>query len=425
MRPIDFLFIAIMLLTIRTAGASQTISGVVSDESGAALPSVTVSLPAAHRGTVTDTAGAYAIANLHHGIYTLEFTLIGYGKETRKVTLDSGAVTLDVILRQSTLELPGVIVTGKPQPTDVLSSPQPVSSIDGRELERSRGQSIMQSLGNSPGVTTFTTGAGIAKPVIRGLTSQRVLVVDDGTRQEGQQWGDEHGPEIDAFDVERIEVLRGPGSVLYGSDAIGGVVNVIKHGLPSVSEGDPGLGGRLTLNGFSNNDQAAGNLSLFGAEGAVGYRASVSARNADDVSTPDGRLSNSGVEEFDAGGLVGAGGDWGALSVDYSRFRQRLEIHEDPAEDPDATPFQKIEHDKLHLHGDFPFEIFRFEMDGAWQQNDRREFEEEGATDAALHLLLTTLTLDARAHHHPVGPFFGTLGFPSPARRTRPSPRRN
>jgi iron complex outermembrane receptor protein len=278
-------------------------------------------------------------------------------------------------------------------------------------LEQKRGQTVIQSIENSPGVTLFTTGANIVKPVIRGLTSQRVLVVSDGIRQEGQQWGDEHSPEIDALDVERIEVVRGPNSVLYGSDALGGVVNIIKPELPSADERAPILGGNLLLNGFSNNRQGAGAVSAHGAKGTVGYRGSFSYRKGKDVSTPDGKLFNSGAEDIAGSGTIGAKGAWGSLSADYSHITQEEQIHEDPAEDPTATPFERNKHDRMHLHGNFPLRKVRLEVNGGWQQNDRNEFEAEDEPDPALHLLLKTATFDVKAHHLPFGKVFGTVGF--------------
>ncbi|MCI0705870.1 MAG: TonB-dependent receptor [Ignavibacteriae bacterium] len=389
---------------------AEEISGRVVDEQNRPLQLVNVSLPAEHRGAVTDEDGRFVIQGLRLGVYILEFSLVGYKKETRIVTVDDD-VEIAVTLYVTSIEVPGVIVTATPQPTDALSSSQSVTAIEGKELLRLRGESIMQTIANTPGVSTYSTGSGIAKPVIRGLTSQRVLIVADGTRQEGQQWGDEHGPEIDAFDVERVEVVRGPSSVLYGSDALGGVVNIIKHELPDADKGAPKLGGELALNGFTNNDQMAGSFSLFGTGGPIGYRGYISSRKSGDVTTPAGTLFNSGIEELNGGGQLGAEGPWGHFSIDYSRFHQETQIHEDPAEDPTATPFLRTEHEKVHLHGDFPTSVLRFELDGSWQQNNRREFEEKNAPAEALHLKLSTLSLDIKGHHSPIGNIFGTIGF--------------
>jgi iron complex outermembrane receptor protein len=391
--------------------SAQTISGMVTDEAKQPLSLVNVSLPALHRGTITNDQGHFTIAPLQAGVYTLQFSIVGFKKETRTVAVGTEDIRIEVTMRQTVLELPGIVVTGKPQPTDVLSSSQPISVTEGRELNRLRGQNVVQALEHAAGVSMYTTGPGIYKPVIRGLTSQRVLVVADGVRQEGQQWGNEHAPEIEAFDVERIELLRGPSSVLHGSDALGGVVHVVRHGLPSVTEGSSLLGGEIALNGFSNNRHAAGSLSLRGASGAFGYRGNLSVRNASDISTPEGKLFNSGLKEVNGGGLAGFAETWGSAFVGYSRFNQEIQIHEDPTEDPTATPYQRIEHDKIHFHADFPLEGIRLEADGGWQRNVRREFEGKEVQVPALHLRLQTSSLDLKGHHAPVGSLFGTLGI--------------
>jgi iron complex outermembrane receptor protein len=413
------LFICAVLIFAIVAGPSfaepsaslQSLSGTVLNEKQSPLANVNVTIPALKRGTTTDVAGKFTFDKLPAAIYVVAISQIGYRSETRTVNLTNGDATLTVTLHVSPLTMSTVTVTAKPQPTDVLTTPQAVAVLEGAQLNQLRGQTIIQSLEKSPGVSLYTTGAGIAKPVIRGLTSQRVLVVTDGVRQEGQQWGDEHGPEIDALDVDRIEVVRGPNSVLYGSDALGGVINIIKVEIPSASAGAPQLGGNFLLNGFSNNNQGAGALSLYGASGIWGYRANLSLRDGSDVRTPDGKLFNSGGNEHNGSGMLGLQGDWGSVSADYSRFNEKLQIHEDPAEDPEATPFQKIQHDKVHLHANLPFPALRLEVNGGWQQNHRREFEEIDATDPALNLILKTTSVEVKAHHQPLGSTFGTIGL--------------
>ena len=406
-------FIGVFLILSIGASSSfaQSFFGTVLNEKQSPLANVVVTIPALKRGATTNEAGKFTFEKLPAGVYVVAISYLGYRSETRVVNLANGDAALTVILHVSPLTMSAVTVTAKPQPTDVLTSPQAVAILAGAQLNQLRGQTVIQALEKSPGVSLYTTGAGIAKPVIRGLTSQRVLVVTDGIRQEGQQWGDEHGPEIDAFDVDRIEVVRGPNSVLYGSDALGGVINIVKAEIPSASAGAPQLGGSLLLNGFSNNRQGAGALSLYGTGGIWGYRANLSLRDGSDVRTPDGKLFNSGSNEHNGSAMLGLQGDWGSVAADYSRFGEELQIHEDPAEDPTATPFQKIQHDKVHVHANLPFPALRVEVNGSWQRNQRREFEEKQATDPALNLVLKTTSLEVKAHHQPLGSTFGTIGL--------------
>ena len=395
-------------LFVAAVSFAHDLSGTVTDEWNAPLAGVTIALPALQRGTVSNAEGQYRLQNLPTGQFTVEFSLLGYRRETRTANVAVSDLILNIALFESPLELAPVTVTATPQPSSVQHSTQSVTVIEGRHLDRQRGQAVMEAVKSEPGVALFTTGA-IAKPVIRGLSSQRVLVVADGIRQEGQQWGDEHGPELDALDVERIEVVRGPNSVLYGSDALGGVVNVIRSEVPTEDDA-PALAGTFHVDAHSANEQAAGAIELHGASGLIGYRAHYAAREADDMRTRQGTLFNSGLREQNVSGALGIHRDWGTAAVDYSHVGQEIEIHEDPAEDPSATPYQKIAHDRVHVHTNFPANLGRLELHGGWQQNDRQEFELADAAESVVHLKLTTLTLDAKAHHRPIGRFLGTAG---------------
>lgn len=374
------------------------------------LAGVNIYLPALRRGTTTDLHGRYELNDLHEGNYTLRFSFVGYATATHTVTLIDRDVEVNMILRESILQLPSITVTGKPQATDILSTLQSTDVLEEHELATLRGQTIGSTLEGLPGISILTTGSGIAKPVIRGLSSQRVVTISDGVRQEGQQWADEHGPEIDVFDAEKIEVVRGPGSLLYGSDALGGVVNIIHPDLPHTSPGNSFLHSTLGVNAFSNNAHWGGMLGLKGAAGWWGYRASVSSRGGGDVQTPSGELKNSAASELNGSGTVGFSQPWGFLSTTASRFSTRLEIHEDPQEDPGATPFQKVQHDKLAFHSNVALEGVRLEGTGGWQRNTRREFEEETAQEPELELVTTTSSFDLKGHHRPLGPLFGTIG---------------
>ncbi|MEX1138854.1 MAG: TonB-dependent receptor [Bacteroidota bacterium] len=374
------------------------------------LAGVNIYLPALRRGTTTDLHGRYELNDLHEGIYTLRFTFVGYATATHTVSLIDRDVEINMALQASILQLPSITVTGKPQATDILSTVQSTDVLEEHELAKLRGQTIGATLENLPGVSILTTGNGIAKPVIRGLSSQRVVTISDGIRQEGQQWADEHGPEIDVFEAEKIEVVRGPGSLLYGSDALGGVVNVIHPDLPRTISGTPFLESTLGLNAFSNNSHLGGNFGLKGATGWWGYRASISTRSGGNVQTPSGELNNSAASELNGSGTVGFYQPWGFVSTTASRFSTRLEIHEDPNEHPGATPFQKVQHDKIAFHSNVALEGMRLEGTGGWQRNSRREFEEKSAAEPELELVTTTSSFDLKGHHRPLGPVFGTVG---------------
>ena len=124
-------------------------------------------------------------------------------------------------------ELNEIVVTGISQSSELRTNPVPIVAIDAQSLLENTSSNIIDNISKQAGVNQITTGAAIAKPVIRGLSFNRIVTLYDGIRQEGQQWGDEHGIEIDEFSVERVEIIKGAGSLMYGSDALGGVINFL------------------------------------------------------------------------------------------------------------------------------------------------------------------------------------------------------
>jgi iron complex outermembrane receptor protein len=393
-----------------TAPPPRSLSGRVTNPAGAPLYQARITVPEADRSTTTDLEGRYVVAELPSGTYSVSFSAIGYAPQVHRVTLRDQDVTLDVELKPSLVELPDLQVTAAPLATTALTSPQPVSVLGGSELEASRSATLGETVSALPGVRSFSTGAGVGKPVIRGLTSNRVLVLADGERVESQQWGDEHGPQLEAADAERIEVIRGPASVLYGSDAIGGVINVVAPPLPDAQGRDPFASGRAVASYSTNNEQPDGTLAFEGASGRVGFRGSLTGRTASDVRTPAGELFNSGLWTVNGSGTVGYRGGWGSVSATYVRRDERVEIHEDPAEDPGATPFQRIGDDRVHVSSSIPVGASHLDIDLGAGRNRRREFEEEGADEVALGLLSRTYSADVRLHHAPIGRIAGIVG---------------
>ena len=389
----------------------RALAGRVTNPAGTPLYLARVTVPEANRSTTTDLEGHYRVPDLPSGTYSVSFSAIGYAPQVHRVTLDEADVTLDVALRPSLVELPDLQVTAAPLATTSLTSPQPVSVLGGSDLEGSRSATLGETVSALPGVRSFSTGAGVGKPVIRGLTSNRVLVLADGERVESQQWGDEHGPQVEAADADRIEVIRGPASVLYGSDAIGGVINVVSPPLPDAQGREPFVSGRAVASYSTNSDQPDGTLAVEGASGRIGFRGSLTGRSAGDVATPAGELFNSGLWTVNGSGTLGYRGGWGSVSATYVRRDERVEIHEDPAEDPGATPFQRIGDDRLHLSGSVPVGASHLDVDLGAGRNRRSEFEEEDASEVALGLLSHTWTADVRLHHAPVGGMAGIVGL--------------
>lgn len=391
---------------------TATLTGKVTDQSGRPLADVRISVVEIERVATTSAEGVYRMPTLPSGTYSVTYALIGYAPQVRRVTIRDQDVVLDVAMQESAIEIQPIQVTASAGATSALESPQPTAVLSGEDLRTSQAPSLGETVNALAGVRSLSTGTGIGKPVIRGLTSNRVLILDDGQRLETSQWGDEHSPNIETADAERIEVIRGPASVLYGSDALGGVINIIPRELPDALSGPGFIRGNFTTAYGTNNKGADGTLGLEGAHGGFGFRTSLTGRHSDDVLTPAGRLFNSGNEAIGGTAAAGYRGGWGSLTATYSHRDEHIQIHEDPAEDPTATPNQRIGEDRGRISLSLPVgSASRLEATAGYERNRRREFEDAATTDVALGLLSRTWTGDVHLHHAPLGRFAGIVGI--------------
>src|SRR5215212_5879098 len=212
------------------------ITGRVTDETGRPLPNVNVVVTETGRTTTTAAEGTFELRGLAAGLYHLDFRLIGYAPGHVAVTLPaSGApVTVSVTLTASTVRLQAVQVTATPTGTDPMSITQATAELSGQALARNLGASVAQTLSNEPGLAMRYNGPAATVPVIRGLTGERILVLQDGQRAgDLSSTSSDHGLTVDPLNAQRIEVVRGPASLLYGNNALGGVVNVISNDIPT------------------------------------------------------------------------------------------------------------------------------------------------------------------------------------------------
>ena len=371
------------------------LSGVVSDSGGLPLPDARISIAEAKRYTTTNAEGRYEFAGLANGTYTVSYALVGFGPQLRKVVVSDQNVTQDVTLKASLIELPELQVTATPNATSSLESPQPVSVLSGEELHAAQSSSLGATLDGMAGVHNYSTGVGIGKPVIRGLTSNRVLVLDNGQRLETQQWGDEHGPNVETANAERVEVIRGPASVLYGSDALGGVINVVQAPLPS-AQGERAFGGASIGLGFnSNNDQPDANLLVEGASGRWGFRGTAAGRTSSDLQTPEYTLWNSGNKALGGSASAGYSAPWGTMSATWTQLNNEIQITE---EDPADTPRQRVISGRGRLEGQFPLGASHIDALVTYERNKRSEYETAITDDVATGLYAQTLLADVKLH---------------------------
>lgn len=420
-----FLFlIAIgMLFSIRSFAApgNSTLSGTVYDKtSGNTIPFAVIFFPDLKIGTQSDLNGKYELRNLPRGKFLVQVKAVGFATDIETIALDSATVR-DFRLGNSVKEVGEVVVTGQATATGILHTPTPISIVSHDELLRGTSTNIIDALAKQPNIAQLGTGVGISKPVIRGLGYNRVVVVNDGIRQEGQQWGDEHGIEVDEYSVNRVEILKGPASLAYGSDAMAGVINLLTA--PTLPEGT--IRGTAIANYQTNNGLIGYSADVAGNAKGFTWDARYSAKQAHAYQDKyDGYVFNSGFLENAASGIIGLNKSWGFMHLHFGmyqlqpgmvegerdslgRFVKAIKINDTTAGETVATnddfhsyklsvPRQNIRHYKAVLNNSFVTGNGRVNATLGFQQNQRQEFGDVLTNYYGLYFLMNTINYDLR-----------------------------
>lgn len=376
----------------------------------------------------TDESGNAAIDSLCEGRYIFHVQAGGYHTITDTVMI-KGNVTLRFKTAFESHELKEVEITDERTRTVQQSKGQ----LSTQRLSEGSGKTLGALLEDINGVTTYKNGATIAKPVIHGLHSNRIMILNNGIRQEDQQWGDEHAPNIDPFLAGNVTVIKGAAGVRYGTDAIGGVILVEPPALRS----KPGWDGELNLAGFSNNRMGVGSLSIehcFKSLPALSFRIQGSLKKGGNYRIPGYWAANTGVEEENYSTTAAYRKAHYGAEVFYSRFNTDLGLyrgsHTGNAADlmnainsPSpliesgftydiARPRQHVTHDllKTKLYADSKVGFWNIVY--GYQHNFRQEYDvmrvENG--NAQLNLTLNTQTINVNLDHKPIKGISGQIG---------------
>ena len=315
----------------------------------------------------------------------------------------------DVFYRH--LNLNEVTVTGVTGDTKLKHATAPVSIVSPQVLRATASTNIIDAIAHQPGVSQLTTGGSISKPIIRGLGYNRVVVMSEGVRQEGQQWGDEHGVEVDGSSVNSVEILKGPASLMYGSDAMAGVV--ILHSKPTLAEGD--MLANVSSEYQTNNGLFNYNLSLAGNQHGFVWDARFSDKMAHAYKNKyDGYVPGSQFRERAGRLMLGIDKTWGHSRLTWTAYHLTPGIVEGER-NPEtgelecstnnvktygkSLPFQQVKHYKLVWDNSLSLSSGYLKAIIGYQQNRRQEFE-ESADEYELFFKLHTLTYDLRYLTH-------------------------
>ena len=365
-----------LLLAVNTIIYSQNkLSGNITDvNSGEPVFSANVYFPQLEKGSMSDENGDFSINNLPNGTYKLIVSSIGY--KTLNLEVELPSENLNIQLTPSAIEMEEVIVS---TPFHQLQS-ENVMKVEREsvsELNKQGAINLSDGITQIAGVESITTGLGIGKPVIRGLSSNRVLVYTQGIRLENQQYGDEHGLGISAMGIGSVEVIKGPASLLYGSDAMGGVLYLNPERYASSGE----TNAALETDYFSNTLGYQASLMAKTSGEKLKFIARGSYATHSDYEDGDGtRVTNTRFNEKDIKTGIGFQDKNYKADLRYNFNRSEIGIPEEigvqSRDKEPMLPFQKIDNHILSLDNTFYFVNSSLDAKLGYQFNNRKEFEE-------------------------------------------------
>ncbi|MEX1189732.1 MAG: TonB-dependent receptor [Bacteroidia bacterium] len=427
-RFLRHIFILLAVVGSSALQAQFTLKGKVLSNEGKAIEGVTVFLHEANLSRITDKTGTFEFSVIKPGNYHLHLNRIGYAARQIDIKLQEN-LEMEFVIQKTYLELRQAIVEESMFKSGQSESSQSVNMVDRDQLLKNGDFSLVKMLESVPGVSSINTGTGISKPVIRGMSFNRVVVAENGIKQEGQQWGGDHGLEIDQFAIDRVEVIRGPASLLYGSDGLGGVVNIRPAPFPKKNT----VSGSVLASGRSVNDFIGSSVMTAVNKNDIFFRARISTQDYGDYRVPadsftyntyilpivNGRLKNTAGSERNAQFMTGINRQWGFTTITASIYQlhaglfsgahgipRSYQLIDDGDNRNIDLPKQGVEHYKILSNSAILLGKNWLEADFGYQYNHRREFSSPHAHgkgpqpvgNKELEFMLSTLSANIRYH---------------------------
>jgi len=401
-----------LLLSVVAAAplmAASSVEITVKDAEGNPLPGASVVLVGSSKETVSDDQGVARLEGVDDGDYDVEVRFPGFSARRQDIQVRSGKpLSVDITLPEALHFSESLTVS--PSGRDIFESYQPATTLAGEDLQQRLGATLGATLASEPGVNVRSFGAGNERPVIRGMDNDRVVIVENGMRTgDLSSQSADHGVALDPANASRLEVVRGPATLLYGSSAIGGVVNVVSEEIPTTRV--RGVHGAFTGQGATadENGGAAGHLSF--GNGAFAARVQGSFQRTGDYETPDPDLAtvpNSFSRSKSGGGALGYTGDSGYAGLSYQYVDTRYGV---PFVEEGETTLHPRRH-KIDFRAEHrPFDSFvsGIKIEGAFR--DYTHDEIEGSGEIATTFENRTWEGELLLGHRPVGRLEGTWGL--------------
>ena len=391
---------------------------VVDAQTGEHLPFVNLLIKGTRIGTITDASGHYLLTNLPVGHHILLVRSLGYAPaEVEIEAVGKTSREVDIKLTPTSINLAEVVLTASPTASGFRYQPDAV--FMGEQIQRRSEPSFGEMLNGQPGVAMRSFGSAPARPVIRGMDGDRILVLENGERMgDISETSADHSISLDPLAASRVEVIRGPASLLYGSSALGGVINLMTTDIPD--QWETGLSGVVSAQAATMNDMGAGfgRLTYGGDKNAFSGRMAM--RQAGDITTPEGKIPGTSMRNYD--GSLGWGMNYDNLNggLSFSVSDQAFEIPES-IDVPEESV--EIRAGRMALQGRLGFNLtgnffdqaqLRFNATRFHQEEVEIKFLPNGVSEERIELeynqnaMSSTLTLQ----HQPKGIFArGAVGF--------------
>jgi iron complex outermembrane receptor protein len=406
--------------------AQNQLSGTIRDShNNDPLSNVFINIPDIKLTALSDDAGNYFFKNIPKGIYLIQVSFIGYKTKLETVVVKD-LTKKDFLLDLSVNELQDVNITGVIAATDKQKNPVSVATFNHNDILENSSTNVIDAITKVPGVSAITNGQSISKPVIRGLSYNRVLTINDDVELVDQAWFDEFGIEADPNAVNRYEILKGPASLAYGSDAIAGVINLI----PEEPAAEEKIKAEVLFNYQTNNGLINNMLHIAGTKKGISWSARIDYAMAHAYQNHfDGYVLNSQFSNFNTDATLGIHRKWGYSQVHASYFDLQPGIVDGTRDSstgklaqivsyPDLnsgeptyelptnqqlksyTPliiYQKVQHTKLVWDNSIAIGDGRIKGIFSWQKNQRREHNDPTIPDVAdIYYLSNAATYDVR-----------------------------
>ncbi|GAB4316366.1 MAG: TonB-dependent receptor [Bacteroidales bacterium] len=388
-----------MIFFMSGVSGQNQIRGTVKAPDNEPLTGVTVYLPELNKGTFTGNDGSYLLSDIPNGKLKIQFSFVGYTTAYKELNITNQEVTLDIILKPTVLQSEEVVITGgyiSSQDENAVK----IEVLRAGEIDLAGTPSFSEALTKVPGVDMISKGPGVGKPVIRGLSMNDILVLNNGVRHENYQYSSHHPLGIDEFGIDKVEIIKGPASLLYGSDAIGGVINFIGEKPASVGR----IEGDYNLKLFSNTLGMSNNFGIRAAHGKffggirAGHQTHADFLQGGGAFAPNTRFNSISVRTN--AGYTGKHGTF-RLFYDYNTLNSGLAEDEAVEQITERGRKNEIFYQQFNTHLVSSQNLlylgkYKLEADASVQNTELIHFGEVNENEIQMNL--TTVSYNARVH---------------------------